>query len=313
MTFRMVGSMTTLPDRIPNIIEPIKHILNQTHPLDILYLHIPDRTLRGKKYVLPDNFLRNFDGYPTQIVINYCGKDYGPITKLAPVLDIEKDPNTYIVTFDDDIIADKNLVKILYEKILQYPNTCLGFSGVCIGEFPFYFQFAITNKIDHHVDWIQGVHVVAYKRGFFGDINDLVTFGDDTPVKDVLLFNDDHRISAYLASKNIPRISIGCDIHKLVFRFGNLQDDALSGNILKLAKQHYNIVKHYRDAGLYHHTYNIANSFIFMTFASVFVGIIVMLVLVPRYGVFGILFGILAIFILTKILRRNNGILKFGD
>ena len=30
---RIVGSMTTLPDRLTTVVEPIRHILRQTYPL----------------------------------------------------------------------------------------------------------------------------------------------------------------------------------------------------------------------------------------------------------------------------------------
>ena len=47
---RIVGSMTTLPNRISFIKTPIKYILRQSVPLDILYLHIPKKTLKNKEY-----------------------------------------------------------------------------------------------------------------------------------------------------------------------------------------------------------------------------------------------------------------------
>ena len=50
---RVVGSMTTLPDRISSIKIPIKYILRQSVPLDVLYLHIPKKTLKNKEYDIP--------------------------------------------------------------------------------------------------------------------------------------------------------------------------------------------------------------------------------------------------------------------
>ena len=83
-----------------------------------------------------------------------CDEDYlKPITKLIPVLKLENDPETIIITFDDDILLDKKVVKILYSKMKQYKNKCVvGFSGVCVGFFPFFFQFVVDNEKDVDVD-----------------------------------------------------------------------------------------------------------------------------------------------------------------
>lgn len=311
---RLVGSMTTLPDRLTTITEPIKHILRQSHPLDVLYLHIPLQTLKGKTYKIPEDFMDKFDGYPTKVVLNRCKRDYGPITKLAPSLELETDPNTYILTFDDDIIPNRYLVKTLYEKIQQYPNECLGFSGVCKGFFPFFFQFVIDNKRDIPVDWIQGVHVVAYKRSFFTTIHELITFGDDTPAKDSLLWNDDHRISSYLAHKNIPRISIGCNIQDFLFKYGDGQPDALSIRHADLVKEHFCIIRHFSDAGLYHRSYTITRSLLFLIVTGLSSGIATFLIL-ERYKInmaLRIVISILVIVIVGKWLHNSLAIKDYS-
>lgn len=252
---RIVGSMTTLPDRINSLYTPIKKIMIQSEPLDALYINIPLKTLKGLKYNLPDDFLDCFSGYKTKIIINRCKKDYGPITKLVPTLYKEKDPETYIITFDDDIIVHKNIVKSMKKKIKKYPSSCLGYSGVCIGTFPFYYQYAVINKEDIYIDWIQGVHTVLYKRSFFPDIKKLITFGDDTVYKKSFLFNDDHRISMYLASINISRISIGYSIQDYLSVYKSGQKDALSSRRLDLIKEHYDLINYGKSKGYYNKTY----------------------------------------------------------
>jgi len=257
---RCVGSMTTLPSRFEIIIEPLKAILRQSDPLDLMYLHIPKVTLKGKPYVIPDNFMENFDGLPTKLVINRCEKDYGPITKLAPIIDVEEDPDTYILTFDDDMMVHRNVVKKMKEKIRKIPDTCLAFSGICVGSFPFYYQGVLCNEEDQPVDWIQGVHVVAYKRSFFTTVEELVTYGDDTPIKHSLLFNDDHRTSSYLASKNIPRVAINHDIRENFFRLPGQSPDALSGRWFHLVCEHAKIISYFVHKGIYVHTFRVKYS-----------------------------------------------------
>ena len=309
---RIVGSMTTLPDRLTTVVEPIRHILRQTYPLDALYINIPLQTLKGKTYNLPDNFMQQFDGYRTKVVLNRCTHDYGPITKLAPTLELETDPQTYILTFDDDIIPQRNLVKTMHRKIQQYPNTCLGFSGVCLGNFPFYFQFVIDNKLDCPVDWIQGVHVVAYKRSFFTTVQELVTFGDDTQLKKNLLFNDDHRVSAYLASKNIPRVSIGCNIRDFLFKYGEGQPDALSARHSDLVAEHFKIINHFSKEGLYHRTHTVTRSLLFLIVIGLSSGVIVFIAAKQLALVLRIVSAIIVIVFVAARLRSNLALKNYS-
>lgn len=272
---RIVGSMTTLPNRIKDIILPIKSILNQSRPLDLLYLNIPYITTKRKKYKIPTTFMDNFNNYSTKIVLNRC-IDKGPITKLSPILDIEKGLNTYIITFDDDVIVNNQLVKIYERKIKKEPEKCFCFTGICIGNFPFYFQIVFDNDIDFNVDWIQGCQTVIYKRSFFTTSKDLETFGDDTNLKKELFLNDDHRISAYLETKDIPRISIGKNAKDFItfYRNASSQTDALSGRTFDLSKEHFKIITHFMRKNIYNKSYTYTNSMFFLAYVFIFLFIL---------------------------------------
>lgn len=277
---RLVGSMTTLPGRIDDISIPIKHILRQSVPLDCLYLNIPNRTMKGDVYNIPPNFLSQFNGYKTKVIINRC-KDHGPITKLAPTLDIELDPSTYILTFDDDIIVHRHLVRVLRDRIKIHPNVCWALSGVCVGRFPFYFQFVISNEKDQCVDWIQGVHVVAYRRSFFTTCEELVKFRDSTPISKILVGNDDHHVSLYLARAGVLRVSIGKNIRDLLFSYKEMQEDALSANT-NLYKDHYAIIRYALKKGYYKTNYSFSSSVIYILLKSICVGIFIAFFLVRK-------------------------------
>jgi len=255
--------------------------------------------------------MSQFDGYKTKVILNRCSVDYGPITKFAPVLDIEKDLDTYILTFDDDIIVHRDVVKRLKEKSVKYPNACLAFSGICVGSFPFPFHYVIDNTYDCPVDWIQGVHVVAYKRKFFTTLNELITFGDDTPLKNELLFNDDHRISAYLASKNISRISIGYNIRDYLFRYRDGQDDALSSRRFTLLTEHCKIIDYFSKNRLYNHTYKITRSLFFYFVLGIFSGFCIFLHFNKIHILPRIFMSILSIIMIYQILRQKLGLKNF--
>lgn len=308
---RIVGSMTTLPDRISFIKTPIKYILRQSMPLDILYLHIPIKTLKNKEYTIPSDFLDDISGFRTKVIINRCNIDYGPITKLAPVLDIEKDPDTYIITFDDDIIVHKDVIKHLRDRIQKYERACVGFSGICTGSFPFYFQYVIDNNKDHPVDWIQGVHVVMYKRDFFTNLQDLITFGDNTPLKDVLVFNDDHRISAYLASRNVVRISIGYNIKDYLYQYHNTKIEALSSDMFKLLKHHTKIITYFSKKGLYNHTYNCNVSLFFIIIMSMILYYMIFSSLKKIQLISRIIITTLLVIIYLRVIRVKYGLKSY--
>ena len=269
---RRIGTMTTLPSRLNHLTKTIRSILRQTAPLDVLYIHMPLLTLKGLEYDIPLGFLDFTKGFRTIVVINRCKEDFGPITKIAPVLDLEKDPDTYIFSFDDDVLVHRNLIKKYISKIVQHPNACLSFSGVCSGKFPFFYQLISKNTEDHPIDWIEGVHTVAYKRSFFTTSDDLVSFESDSPVKQYLITNDDHRISAYLSSRNIKRISIGHAAKDNIFKSLNTSSpDALSARgVFTLIKEHFLIVKYFKTKKLYtqHSKSHFSGTFLIACFIS---------------------------------------------
>lgn len=216
----IVASLTTLPQRLPYIRDVLNCLLKQTQPLDKIYLNIPYETLKGLKYTITPDLNEYFT--KNRISIQRC-KDYGPITKLIPTLYAETDPETVIITFDDDVYISRYTVEKLLEKSKMYPNAVLSFSGFCVGDFPFKYQILSNNKVDKEVDWVQGVHSILYIRKFLNPEELL----KDVP--NILKKHDDHLVSSYLAKKGIPRISIGYDCKEYFMIFSNVSTlDAIS-------------------------------------------------------------------------------------
>jgi len=265
---RIVASLTTIPSRIRKIEPVIKALYNQKSlKFDNIYLNIP-LSFKGKKYILPE-FLNKYDN----LKILRCDIDYGPITKLIPVLEVELDPNTIIITFDDDSIPSKNVLKIFINKVKKYPNTSLSFSGWCIGKFPFYLEFIGDNIKDVEVDWIQGTHGILYHRRF---INKEELLDYPKPDNKNFLKNDDHWISYYLEKNKIKRISIG-QSYKENFRSSEIcKVDAISGNYsLKFFKEVLNISFYLKNIGIYYRSVSVFNSIFFKIFLSVILVIII--------------------------------------
>lgn len=249
---RIVGSMTTIPDRIFLIENVVDSILNQTRKLDCLYLNIPVVSAKGKEYIIPE-FLKQ----KANLIINRC-EDYGPITKLLPVLDIETDPDIYIITFDDDRTVHKDVVKIIEKKIRKYPHCALSFSGWNVGKFPFYLECHDKNSSDIEVDWIQGCHSITYPRKSLNK-NKLIHAFYTGP--SFLKRHDDHKISAYLEKNGIRKISIGKDAEKYFVSAPCCKTDAISGGDswwgkIKYFSQVVYTVSYFHSLNLYHRQYH---------------------------------------------------------
>jgi hypothetical protein len=258
-TMRIIASLTTIPNRISKIEKTINALYNQTIKFDNIYLNIPF-SFKGKKYIIP-KFLDKYDN----LKIIRC-KDYGPITKIIPVLNIEKDKNTIIVTFDDDSIPSSNVLSILLRKSKKYPDCALSFSGWCIGNFPFYFEFIGNNEEDLEVDWIQGTHSILYHRKFINK-KKLLTISKNKK----LFKNDDHAISFYLKKNNIKRISIGYNCKEYFTSNNEISKiDAISGNFsFKFFKEVADICFYLKKINIYNISTNFYHSIIFKFFVTI--------------------------------------------
>lgn len=244
-TPRIVFSMTTIPSRL-NLIEPIiKSAVEVNVGINALYLNLPNVSLRGKPYNIPTGFLSTLSPHDRRkVIINRCGQDLGPITKVLPTFYRETDPTTLIVSVDDDIIYTQNIIPVILQNNHRYPNACLSFSGFCTGSFPCYWQFAVGNKQPVSVDWVQGVHTITYPRRLV-DPDELMEW------KPFMKKHDDHRLNSYLAWKGIERISMGKKASDYLRNISDIAStDQISGTsdfIIQNAK----ITYHLRKEGLY--------------------------------------------------------------
>lgn len=218
---RIIACLTTLPKRIKKIHKVIKSIVNQTRKLDKIYINIPYKTMNNQPYTIPSFFYH----YKKEIEIIRCD-DFGPITKILPVLDIETDPNTYIVTLDDDIVIHKDVIKILEKRIKKYPNSALSFSGWCIGSFPCYIEFFNKLEKDKEVDWLQGTNAILYPR-YILDKNKIVKFMQSLPK--FMIKHDDHILCAYLEIQKIKKIVLKEDSDKYFLKQTYSNIDSVSG------------------------------------------------------------------------------------
>ena len=115
-------SMTTIPERLKNpwFYENLQHTLSTLPKNSKLILNIPDYSLQNIPYEVPES-VKNLQS--STFLINYCGKDEGPITKIRPVLQNKSIPeDSIIIIIDDDIFYRKNVLFLLQKNIQKNPT-----------------------------------------------------------------------------------------------------------------------------------------------------------------------------------------------
>lgn len=193
---RVVVSLTTIPGRDKILHRTINSLLFQNRPPDAIYLWLPDSLFVGES----SSYL-GLDG-----IIVSSGPDLGPAMKLLPVLEKESDPETCIITVDDDIEYPTGLVERLIAASNLLPDHALGFTGWNRVDGPAGFEVHHYNEavpqaaMFQPVQVLEGYRGVMYRRSFFAhDIHKHLT--EQTAFR----YHDDILISGYLASRGIVR------------------------------------------------------------------------------------------------------------
>lgn len=126
---RVVLSLSTFPGRIAVANATFATLLEQTLPADAIYVNIPSEVKRLK-----------FAGEVSkeeQDVLDFWGSkltvrhpiDYGSSTKLIGGLLVEHDPDTIIITVDDDVRYSPELVSWIVGAMEKHPDHIV--SGGC--------------------------------------------------------------------------------------------------------------------------------------------------------------------------------------
>ncbi len=211
---RVVASLTTMPDRYFKIGRTLTSIRNQTYKLDAIYLSLPARSRRlDIPYPpVPDDLLALCTVVPCT--------DYGPITKIVGGLLMENEPDTVIVTFDDDMVYPSDMVESLMKHHLKHPDAAIGSSGMLLkNNCPFcaitpnentalfrFPKFKVPAE-GRKVDSIYGYPGALYVRKFFPEKDLLEADFLNYALADVnMLMNDDIVISGFLSLRKVDRI-----------------------------------------------------------------------------------------------------------
>jgi glycosyltransferase involved in cell wall biosynthesis len=129
--YRVIASLSTVPDRINNLRPTIRSLLRQTRPPDEIVLAVPDFSVREQRpYLIPDYISRL-----ARVRILHCDKDWGPATKFIPVVQEERSAgrqNTLIMVVDDDRVYPSDALESYLYYHAQLPDAALCFRGAAM-------------------------------------------------------------------------------------------------------------------------------------------------------------------------------------
>jgi hypothetical protein len=220
---RVVVSMASFGERMGNLPRVISSLQNQTWKVDRIIINVPLVTRFGSmnrtdiqnmvdflggflgKFTAESNTTFNHGIY----CLNFLDHDFGPASKVLGALRLETDPDTTIVTVDDDCEYHPQTVESL---VLHAPRH--GALGAQCEELPrpvrvsatFFFGGAgqaplFGGATIECFGWLMGYAGVAFRAGHFGP--DVFKFLDAAPPGCFL--HDDVWLSGYLRRRGVPR------------------------------------------------------------------------------------------------------------
>ena len=113
---KIIVSLTSFPARINYVYKTISSLLDQTLKPDLVILWLAEEQFVNKEKDLPANLL---ELQQFGLSIKWC-KDIRSYKKLIPAL--TEFPEDIIITTDDDIYYDRNMVELLYKAYTKSPQ-----------------------------------------------------------------------------------------------------------------------------------------------------------------------------------------------
>ena len=123
-------SISTIPQRIKNLNESVKSLLNQTKKPDKIFINIPFKYQRFTE-IIKDDQIPKFNS--SLIEITRC-EDCGPATKLLGSLNkLEK--NSLVILADDDHTYENYMIEKFFYFYSKAPNNAYSFYVHPLGKF----------------------------------------------------------------------------------------------------------------------------------------------------------------------------------
>ncbi|MDR2832936.1 MAG: glycosyltransferase family 2 protein [Streptococcaceae bacterium] len=183
-TDKIIVSMTTIPGRMKFLKYPLDAIFQQTLPPDEVHLYLD--VARKEKYPISD-----LDVFIRSGLKIFYVEDLRPHTKYFYA--IKENSDALVVTIDDDIWYERNLIEVLYNSYKKFPNAVSAMRAHRIT--------ATRGKIDLYDDWEFESHYSnkpeadLFATGVGGVLYPPHTMNiklfDKTMLKELSFYNDD--------------------------------------------------------------------------------------------------------------------------
>lgn len=135
---RTVVSIATIPTRIGRLYNLIHAIRRQELPPDQILIAIPPFAPRLKQ-TFDDDVIPSFLKDDPMVKLVHIPVDFGPLSKVAAAIYSEQDPDTCIITVDDDNEPRPHLFRLMSTWASLFPTAVIGESGWNVT--------CITNKV----------------------------------------------------------------------------------------------------------------------------------------------------------------------
>lgn len=203
---QVILTLTTIPTRLQDTNEYglkscIDSLLNQTYENYEIHFNIPhvNKTTQAP-YVIPD-WLNDIASKNPRLKL-FRVEDLGSITKLVPTLLRVEDPDAIIITVDDDLVYNAEMVKEQVANQYKFPGCAIGYDGLGIINPPVFNDvrdhYVVSVNGNYLVKVLQAYKTISYRRHYFQQ-----DYFTDFVGKS---WNDDLLNSSYLALRNIKRM-----------------------------------------------------------------------------------------------------------
>ena len=215
---RIVTTMTVIPTREVALIKAIMSIKNGNVKPGAMYVNIPNKYVR---------FEENLASWLKPVLeaigvtVLELEHDRCCLNKILPILTIEKDPETLVVTMDDDIVYSPLFIAGLLEGYNKFGGV-VGYSGLL---YPEKAESYMLKPEEYNVRVGHGSQTEILQQGFgtMTKISSFYGFPDVPPLQkgqDASLYlSDDYVISRFYDSKRLVKTVVCWD------QIGRFKDD----------------------------------------------------------------------------------------
>lgn len=207
----IVFSLTSLPWRLKHLVKNLDNIRNNIPNAEI-HLNLP-------KIVKRTNDKWDLDKIPEHIkndknIKIFLIDDIGPVSKLLPTLKRINNPNTLIITIDDDIIYDIDYLKKFIDLSKKYSNNILSpkigaFFDINLKQFKYLNEL---NKKNNFFYLVEGFRGIGYPKLLM--TNRIINQIEKLSKLDNCFTSDDLIISYVLYKNNIKIKDLNLDTSK---------------------------------------------------------------------------------------------------